>query len=100
MYQDSWCEHKPSQTVYYTDDEFLEILQWVWDNFNSLSGVSFLPYDDHVYVQAPYQQLDKETFQAQCKDMPVNFDWSSIEELEDNTEAMQTLACTNGVCEL
>ena len=100
VYQDSWCEHKPSQTVYYTDDEFLEILQWVWDNFNSLSGVSFLPYDDHVYVQAPYQQLDKQTFQAQCKTMPVNFDWSSIEELEDNTEAMQTLACTNGVCEL
>ena len=99
IYQDNWCEHKPSMTCYYTDDNFLAVAQWVWDNFDNISGISFLPYDDHVYQQAPYEEIDDATYKELVKSMPKGFDWN-FEELEDNTEAMQTLACTNGVCEL
>jgi ribonucleoside-diphosphate reductase alpha chain len=99
IYQDNWCEHKPSMTCYYTDDNFLAVAQWVWDNFDNISGISFLPYDDHVYQQAPYEEIDDAAYKELVKSMPKGFDWD-FEELEDNTEAMQTLACTNGVCEL
>lgn len=100
IYQDHWCEHKPSMTCYYTEDEFLEVAQWVWENFDSISGISFLPYEDHVYQQAPYQEIDYHTYLEVKKNMPKSFDWDSIEELEDNTEGQQQLACTAGVCEL
>lgn len=99
IYQDNWCEHKPSMTCYYTDDNFLAVAQWVWDNFDSISGISFLPYDDHVYQQAPYEEVDNETYKRLVKEMPKGFEWD-FEELEDNTEGMQTLACVSGVCEL
>jgi ribonucleoside-diphosphate reductase alpha chain len=59
QYQDHWCEHKPSITVYYTDDEFLQIAQWIWENFDATSGISLLPVSDHVYQQAPTRQALK-----------------------------------------
>ena len=99
VYQDHWCEHKPSMTCYYNDDNFFSVCQWIWENFDSVSGISFLPEAEHVYKQAPYQKIDKKTYQKLLKDMPKEFEWD-IEEKEDNTEGTQTLACVAGVCEI
>ena len=98
-YQDHWCEHKPSMTCYYNDDNFFAVCQWIWENFDSVSGISFLPEAEHVYKQAPYQKIDKETYQKLSKEMPKGMHWD-IEESSDNTEGAQTLACVAGVCEI
>ena len=98
-YQDHWCEHKPSMTCYYNDDNFFAVCQWIWENFDSVSGISFLPEAEHVYKQAPYQKIDKETYHKLSKEMPKGMQWD-IEESSDNTEGAQTLACVAGVCEI
>jgi ribonucleoside-diphosphate reductase alpha chain len=101
-YQNHWCEHKPSITVYYTDDEFLEVAQWIWDNFDLCSGISLLPYSDHVYQQAPYEDIDAEKYEELLAAMPVSVDWSALEQFEqdDNTTGSQELACVGGACEI
>jgi len=101
-YQDFWCEHKPSITVYYTDDEFLQVAQWIWDNFDTVSGISLLPVSDHVYQQAPYEAIDKEKYNELVKAMPKDIDWTDLENFEkdDNTTGSQELACTGGACEI
>ena len=102
IYQEEWCEHKPSVTVYYSDNEFFGIGQWVIDNWDVISGISFLPRTDHVYQQAPYQKITEEKFNEFNKKMPTNVDWSllSTYEKEDNTTGSQTMACSGGSCEL
>jgi len=99
IYQEHWCEHKPSITVYYKDDEFLEIGNWLYNNFDEVSGVSFLPYSDHSYEQAPYEKITKEQYEELSQKMPTEIDWN-INEASDQTEGAQTLACTGGQCEL
>jgi len=101
VYQDSWCEHKPSVTVYYSDDEFLAAGQWIWDKLDKCSGVSFLPRSDHVYQQAPYEEISKEEYTKMTKAMP-KIDWSKLSEYEssDMTEGAQTLACVGPSCEI
>jgi ribonucleoside-diphosphate reductase alpha chain len=101
-YQDYWCEHKPSITVYYTDNEFLQIAQWIWDNFDTVSGISLLPVSDHVYQQAPYEDITKEKYEELLKAMPVDINWSDLQhfEQEDNTTGSQELACVGGACEI
>ena len=102
VYQDHWCEHKPSITVYYTHDEFLEVAQWIWENFDTVSGISLLPVTDHVYQQAPYEDISTEKYDELVALMPVGIDWSNLEyfEKEDNTTGSQELACTGGACEI
>ena len=102
VYQDSWCEHKPSVTVYYSDDEFLSIGQWIWDKLDKCSGVSLLPRTDHVYQQAPYEAIDRDAYETLCKAMPATLDWSLLDGMEngDNTIGAQTLACVSGQCEI
>ena len=101
-YQNHWCEHKPSITVYYTDDEFLEVAQWIWNNFDLCSGISLLPYSDHVYQQAPYEDIDAEKYKELLAAMPEGVDWDDLEhfEKEDNTTGSQELACVGGACEI
>ena len=101
IYQEAWCEHKPSITVYYTDDNYLGMMQWVWDNWDIMSGVSMLPYDNGTYQQAPYQQTTEEEYLQAVKAFP-EVDWSLFPsyELEDTTTSSQELACTGGVCEI
>ena len=101
-YQNHWCEHKPSITVYYTDDEFLEVAQWIWDNFDLCSGISLLPVSDHVYQQAPYENIDKEQYKALVASMPKDINWEDLSnfETQDNTTGSQELACTGGACEI
>lgn len=102
IYQDYWCEHKPSITVYYTDDEFLQLGQWVWENFDDISGISFLPRLDHVYKQAPYEAVSESIYLEWCAKMPKVVDWSLLSsyEKEDNTVGSQAYACSAGVCEV
>ena len=101
-YQNHWCEHKPSITVYYTDNEFLQVAQWIWENFDLCSGISLLPYSDHVYQQAPYEDIDAEKYDELVAAMPVGVDWNDLEkyEEEDNTTGSQELACVGGACEI
>jgi ribonucleoside-diphosphate reductase alpha chain len=101
-YQNHWCEHKPSITVYYTDDEFLQVSQWIWENFDLCSGVSLLPYSDHVYQQAPYEDIDADKYKELLASMPKGVDWEDLGdfEQEDNTTGSQELACVGGACEL
>ena len=99
MYQEHWCEHKPSITVYYRDSEFLAIGNWLYNNFDSVSGVSFLPYSNHTYEQAPYEAITKEQYEELVKSMPLEVDWS-LNEQEDVTEGSQELACVGGACEI
>ena len=98
-YQEHWCEHKPSITVYYRDSEFLSIGNWLYNNFDSVSGVSFLPYSNHSYEQAPYEEITKEQYDELVKQMPETVDWD-INETSDVTEGSQELACVGGACEL
>ena len=99
IYQEYWCEHKPSITVYYRDNEFLAIGDWIYNNFDDVSGISFLPYSDHTYEQAPYEQITKEEYDKQMKDFPTKFNWD-IEEESDTTEGSQPLACVGNSCEI
>ncbi len=101
-FKDHWCEHSASVTIYYSDDEFLGVGQWVWDNFDSISGISFLPRSDHAYQQAPYEEIALEKWESLIQAMPKNVDWSGLNkyEIEDTTTGAQALACHAGVCEL
>ena len=101
IYQDHFCEHKPSCTVYVKEHEWVEVGAWVWKHFNRISGISFLPHSDHVYQQAPYEDLTKEQYEAMLATMPEGIDWSEMIEDKDNTTATQELACTAaGGCEV
>lgn len=102
LYQDNWCEHKPSITVYYRDAEFLDVGAWVYNNFDSVSGVSFLPHSDHTYRQAPYEEVNKEQYEALLEANPKEIDWAkfALYENTDNTTNTNELSCTGNACEL
>ena len=102
-YQTHWCEHKPSVTISVKEPEWMEVGNWVWDNFDSISGISFLPFSEHTYRQAPYQDCTKEEYEDALKLMPKNVDWSKLSEYEekDFTAGAQELACAaDGGCEV
>lgn len=100
-YQEHWCEHKPSCTVYVREEEWMEVGAWVYNNFEIISGVSFLPYSDHIYKQAPYEPIDEERYQ-QLVDNFGSIDWDQFigYEEDDNTTSSQELACSGGMCEI
>ena len=101
VFQRHWCEHKPSITVYIKDHEWPTVGAWVWENFDELSGVAFLPYDGGTYRQAPYETITKEQFEEHSAKLPKNIDWDKLVEHADNVEGAQTLACSApGGCEL
>ena len=101
-YQRHWCEHKPSVTISVRDSEWMHVGAFVYEHFDEMSGVSFLPHSDHTYQQAPYQDCTKEEYEVLLGSMPEKIDWSKLSdyEQEDNTVAMQTMACTGDVCEV
>ena len=101
-YATSWCEHKPSVTISVKEDEWVDVAAWVYENFDSISGISFLPFSEHVYRQAPYQDCTKEEYDKALKTMPKNVDWAELSKYEsqDYTISSQELACTAGGCEV
>jgi ribonucleoside-diphosphate reductase alpha chain len=102
MYQRHFCEHKPSVTISVREEEWMEVGAFVYKYFDEMSGVSFLPHSEHTYQQAPYQEVDKEAYNVLLKSMPKKIDWAGLSEYEkdDNTVAMQTMACSGDVCEM
>ena len=102
MYQRNWCEHKPSVTINVKKDEWFEVGTFVYEHFDEMSGVSFLPYNEHTYPPAPYQEIDKEEYKNILSTMPKTIDWSRLSEYEkeDTTTSSQTMACTGDVCEV
>ena len=102
IYQRNWCEHKPSVTINVKKDEWFEVGAFVYEHFDEMSGVSFLPYNEHTYQQAPYQEVDKETYNSLLLTMPKKIDWSKLSdyEKEDGTSSSQQFACTGDVCEI
>jgi len=102
MYQLHWCEHKPSITVYVKEEEWLQVGAWVYENFDVMSGVSFLPHSEHSYKQAPYQEVDKNTYEEWLAKTPKNINWMDLTqyEKEDTTTSSKELACTAGACEI
>jgi len=102
MYQRNWCEHKPSVTINVKGDEWLEVGAFVYKHFDEMSGVSFLPFNEHTYQQAPYQDCGKHDYEILKSCMPDRIDWSKLSEYEneDNTSGSQTLACSGDSCEI
>ena len=100
-YQRHWCEHKPSVTINVRASEWFEIGAFVYKHFDEMSGVSFLPYNEHTYQQAPYQEIDKDAYDVALLGMPKQIDWAKLSEYEaeDNTVGTQTFACV-GSCEI
>ncbi len=102
MYQRHWCEHKPSVTINVKADEWFEVGAFVYKHFDEMSGVSFLPFNEHTYQQAPYQECLATDYHILLDQMPDNIDWDKLAdyEKEDNTSGMQTMACSGDVCEM
>ena len=102
IYQRYWCEHKPSVTISVKEDEWMEVGSWVYKHFDEVSGISFLPFSEHTYKQAPYQDCAEEEYKEMKAKMPISIDWSALQEFEkeDTTSGGRELACTAGVCEV
>ena len=101
-YQRFWCEHKPSVTISVKESEWMQVGSWVYDHFDEVSGISFLPFSDHTYKQAPYQDCTEDEYDAMLAQMPKSVDWSLLQEFEkeDTTSGGRELACTADACEI
>ena len=100
-YKEFWCEHNPSVTISYSDDEFMDIGAWVWKEWDSVGGISFLPRSDHVYEQAPYEAITREEWEKLVEEMPeMDFQKLNEYEFEDNVVNTKELACVAGHCEI
>ena len=102
IYQRHWCEHNPSVTISVKEHEWMDVGSWVYEHFDEVSGISFLPFSEHTYQQAPYQDCTVEQYGEMLKRMPVSIDWSKLQEFEkeDTTSGGRELACTADACEV
>jgi ribonucleoside-diphosphate reductase alpha chain len=99
-FQRHWCEHKPSVTISVNENEWPKVGAWTWENFDEITGVSYLPMDGGSYRQAPYSSCTKEEYEEALALTPTAIDWEAMKEATDNVEGAQTLACVAGICEL
>jgi ribonucleoside-diphosphate reductase alpha chain len=99
-FQRHWCEHKPSVTISVNENEWPKVGAWTWENFDEITGVSYLPMDGGTYRQAPYESIDADTYSQLLDKMPDTIDWELMTENTDNVEGVQTLSCTAGGCEI
>tara|TARA_R110000822_G_scaffold49495_3_gene129707 strand:+ start:2238 stop:4142 length:1905 start_codon:yes stop_codon:yes gene_type:complete len=100
LYQKHYCEHKPSVTISVKEHEWPAVGAWVWEHFDEITGVSFLPMDGGTYKQAPYEEITKEQWEQLKQITPATIDWEAFIEVTDNVEGAQTLSCTAGGCEI
>ena len=100
QYQRHWCEHKPSVTISVKENEWMDVGAWVWNNFDEISGISFLPWDGGTYRQAPYEECGEDQYKALLDKMPATITWDVLSEQDDNVEGAQMLACVSGTCEI
>jgi ribonucleoside-diphosphate reductase alpha chain len=101
-YKQNWTEHNPSVTISVREHEWIEVANWVYENWEDVGGISFLPYSEHTYKQAPYQDCTEADYYLAKAAMPAEIDWSMLSAYEsyDTTTGSQTLSCTSGSCEL
>lgn len=102
-YQRHWCEHKPSVTISVRDSQWEEVGDWVYDHFDELAGVSFLPHDTGTYKQTPYEEIDEKQYDKLCAEMPGNIDWAAFQAVERGWRDFKVgaeLACSTGECEV
>jgi ribonucleoside-diphosphate reductase alpha chain len=101
MWKNYWTDHNPSVTIYVKEDEWVSVGAWVYDHFDEVCGISFLPYSDHIYRQAPYEEISKEEYEEMVKNTPTYIDYEALEKLEltDQTISMQEPACSAGGCD-
>ena len=100
VYADHWTEHNPSVSIYVKEEEWLEVLAWVHKNWNSCNGLSFFPFDDHIYEQAPYQEITEDIYHQMVASFPTGIDFRDMIEEEDTAKGYHELACVAGVCEI
>jgi ribonucleoside-triphosphate reductase (thioredoxin) len=102
IYQQEWCDGNPSQSIYYTDKTFLDVQAWVYRNWDNIGGLSFFPYDNHCYENAPYEEISEEKYQELLAAFPGEINWSRLVDFEkgDNTVGSQEIACSGGQCDL
>ena len=102
VYLDEWCDGNPSQTIYYTDDEFLGIQAWVWKNWDNIGGLSFFPKSDHIYENAPLEPITVEEYNKLVQEFPRKICWGELEVYEtmDSTTSSQEYACQGDNCEI
>ena len=100
-YRKFWPDHNPSVTIYVGEDEWMDVGTWVWNNWEEVCGIAFLPREDdsHSYVQAPYEDITQQQYEEMMNDLP-DIDYSEYREYDDNTTSSQEMACTAGVCEI
>jgi hypothetical protein len=99
--QTNWCEHNASTTIYVQDDEWITVGKWVYENWEHVVGISFLPYDGGVYEQPPLEEITKERYEELVAKLPkIRYDLLSQFELEDMTQGKSELACVGGACEI
>jgi ribonucleoside-diphosphate reductase alpha chain len=99
-FQRHWCEHKPSVTISVNENEWPKVGAWTWENFDEITGVSYLPMDGGTYRQAPYESINEAEYDRLVSEMPKEIDWEDMTEKTDNVEGAQMLACVAGVCEI
>lgn len=99
--QQYWCEHNASCTIYVKDHEWFTVGNWVYENWDYVGGLSFLPYDGGIYKQAPYEEITEEKYnELIAKQIKIDYSQLSKYEMEDNTEAQGSYACSGDKCEL
>jgi ribonucleoside-diphosphate reductase alpha chain len=86
--------------VYVKEREWPSVGAWVWEHFDEISGISFLPWDGGSYKQAPYEEITEDVYDLLKTGMPKEIDWDKFVEYTDNVEGAQQLACVAGVCEI
>lgn len=99
IWKEEWCEHNPSITVYVREEEWFEVGAWIYKHFDRIGGVSFLPYSDHIYKQAPYQEIDEKTYNTWVEAFPI-LNWDNFHEKGYIADATRELSCTAGICEI
>ncbi len=102
IYKENWCDGNPSQTIYYTDDDYFAIADWLWTNWDVVGGLSFFPYTDAAYQNAPLEEITQEEYEVGVENFPKVINWDRLHEFEfeDATESATTLACSGGNCDL
>lgn len=101
-YKEHWCDGNPSQTIYYTDDDYFAIADWLWRNWDIVGGISFFPYSGSDYPNAPLEVITEDEYNKAMETFPKNIRWDRMPEYEkiDTTTSSQEVACSGGACEL
>ncbi len=101
MLKENYTEHNPSITVQVEDEEWVMVGNWVYEHWDIVGGVSFLPKSDHVYKLAPYEEISKEQYEERMEHFPeIDFAKIVLYEYDDETTGAKELACVSGTCEI